>query len=535
MLRFLGSLKTRTAVATSLVIAAILLAHGLWLVISKRAELRRDIEQRAALFARLTCEPICLGYDNYYMSGLHRFRSLVRRFMDQEPNIDRVRVISVSGRVLYDSFEGEGAGPRSEDESPLAQEPAVLEAALGIEPVRVRVPGADGRETLEMIEPYVEERGQHRMAVAYRVDYSTLQPALDGLILTTAGLTLLSILAAALVAVAMTRHITLPIEELTRGAQSIAEGRFDQRLDIWSGDEIQLLAEAFNHMAARLKENVEQLEHSNRKLAEVNEELKELDRLKSDLLANVSHELRTPLTAIKGYTDYMLERKLGAVTDKQEKGLVVVQRNLDRLSRSISALLDFSRMDMGHVTLHIQPFPLAPLVEQVATSLRAELERKRLAFSVSLDPALPPVIGDRERLSQVFENLIVNAMKFTPEGGQITVSAVRAGRIGRPTAEVRVRDTGIGIPANQLDRIFQRFHQVDGSSTRRYGGVGLGLSIVKIILDAHGAPIGVQSEVGHGTEFRFELSVVDLERGAARDERAREAHESGSAGEAPRA
>jgi signal transduction histidine kinase len=539
MLRFLGSLKTRTAVATSLVIAAILLAHGFYLVVRERWELRRDIEARAALFAELTCEPISLGYDNYYASGLHRFRALVREHLRREPSVDRVRIISVKGRVLYDSSEAESDGPRSEDESPALQDAAVLEATLGLEPQRVPVRDRAGQPTLEIVVPYVEEWGRHRLAVAYRVDYSRLGPAVQSLVWATAGLTLVSIVAAAFVAVAFTRHITQPIEELTRGAQSIAEGRFDQRLDIWSGDEIQLLAEAFNHMAARLKENVEQLERSNRKLAEVNEELKELDRLKSDLLANVSHELRTPLTAIKGYTDYMLERKLGAVTEKQEKGLTVVQRNLERLSKSISALLDFSRMDVGHVALNIQPFALPGLVDQVVTGLRAELERKRLTFTGVLDPALPPVIGDRERLSQVFENLIINAMKFTPDGGEISVTATRAGRISRPTAEIRVRDTGIGIPANQLDKIFQRFHQVDGSSTRRYGGVGLGLSIVKIILDAHGAPIGVQSLVGRGTEFRFELPVVDLDKSAPRDERTREAGESGAGvaagGEAPRA
>src|SRR4029079_15988699 len=129
------------------------------------------------------------------------------------------------------------------------------------------------------------------------------------------------------------------------------EGQYGRRLELRSRDELQVLAETFNHMSARLKHNVEQLEDSNEKLAAANEELKELDRVKSDLLANVSHELRTPLTAIKGYTDYMLERKLGAISEKQEKGLLVVQRNMERLARTINALLDFSRLDLGRVTL----------------------------------------------------------------------------------------------------------------------------------------------------------------------------------------
>ncbi|HET8646121.1 MAG TPA: ATP-binding protein, partial [Vicinamibacteria bacterium] len=288
-----------------------------------------------------------------------------------------------------------------------------------------------------------------------------------------------------------------------------------RRLDIRSGDELEVLAEAFNQMSAGLKQNVEQLEESNKKLAAVNEDLKELDRVKSDLLANVSHELRTPLTAIKGYTDYMLERKLGAITEKQEKGLLVVQRNMERLARTINALLDFSRLDLGRVTLNIQPFHLPALVDHILLSLRSELEKKRLAVTVALDVALPQVIGDREKISAVLENLIINAIKFTPEGGRLTVSAARLAGRARPAAELRVADTGIGIPSDQVGRIFARFHQVDASSTRRFGGVGLGLAIVKSILDAHGSTIEVESEVGRGTAFRFVLPLLDKQEVAA--------------------
>src|SRR6185295_15144206 len=184
-------------------------------------------------------------------------------------------------------------------------------------------------------------------------------------------LTLLSIVASVLVALTLASRITRPLEELTAGAQDIAQGHFDRRLHIRSHDELEILAKAFNNMTERLKENVEQLEESNKKLAAVNEELKELDRVKSDLLANVSHELRTPLTAIKGYTDYMLERKLGAISEKQEKGLLVVQRNMERLARTINALLDFSRLDLGRVTLNIQPFHLPALLDHILLSLRS--------------------------------------------------------------------------------------------------------------------------------------------------------------------
>jgi signal transduction histidine kinase len=328
-------------------------------------------------------------------------------------------------------------------------------------------------------------------------------------------LTIVSVLAALLVAAVLASRITRPIQQLTRGAVEIGEGNFERRLDVGGDDEIRILADTLNQMAARLRENIEKLEDSNKRLAGLNDELKELDRMKSDLLANVSHELRTPLTAIKGYTDYILEGKLGPIGDKQEKGLTVIQRNLERLSRSINALLDFSTMDVGRLSLNLQPFAVALLVEQIHQTLRSELERKQLRFESEIPPGLPQVIADRDKLAQVLENLVINAIKFTPSGGLIRIAAARDEKHGRSAVELSVSDSGIGIPEDQIGKIFNRFHQVDGSTTRRFGGVGLGLAIVRSILDAHGAQIRVDSRAGHGSSFRFWLPATGREEALA--------------------
>jgi signal transduction histidine kinase len=442
----------------------------------------------------------------------------MREILRLDTDVDRIQIIGVDGRIRFDSTEmddtashGAGAPPERR-----VLEPQRLAAvkAVGDSTIRGREPS--GEETLEIVAPYREEWGQHTLSVAYRVNYKNLEPAIARLIYVNGALTLASILLSVLVAVGLASRITKPLEALTSGAKDIAEGHFDRRLSITSNDELEILADTFNHMTGRLKENVEQLEESNKKLATVNEELKELDRMKSDLLANVSHELRTPLTAIKGYTDYILERRLGVITEKQEKGLVVVQRNLERLSKTINALLDFSRMDVGRIALNLQPFTLGPLLDQIVTALRSELEKKGLALTTDIERGLPPVIADREKLSAVLENLIINALKFTPEGGRITVSASRAGSPGRPSARIRVSDTGVGIAPDQIAKIFNRFHQVDTSSTRRFGGVGLGLAIVKSILDAHGTAISVESEIGRGTSFAFVLPVLDRTEASAR-------------------
>ena len=521
----LNSLKTRMALTTTVVIVVILMGNAVYLILNKRAELRRDIDDRARIYALLTRQPICEGYTTYYASGFYKFREIMRglqevqmedgSYLKLEPDLERILIVSVKGEILFDSAELEDTGPRREGSARprLIREPERLEAVKRLEPTRLPSRDASGAPAFEIVAPYVEDWGRHKLSVLYLVSYRNLRPNIGTLLYATGGLTLLSILVSMVAAGALASRITRPLEELTAGAQSIAEGQFDRRLTIRSNDELQILAETFNYMTERLKENVEQLEESNKKLAGVNEELKELDRMKSDLLANVSHELRTPLTAIKGYTDYILDRKLGAISEKQEKGLVVVQRNLDRLSKSINALLDFSRMDVGKITLSIHPFSLAQLVSQIGMTLRSELEKKRLQFEADIEADLPQLIGDREKLSQVLENLVINAMKFTPEGGKITVAASRAPEAGRPSAEIRVSDTGIGIPRDQIGKIFNRFHQVDGSTTRRFGGVGLGLAIVKSILDAHGTHVVVESEEGRGTLFRFTLPT--LEKGEA--------------------
>jgi signal transduction histidine kinase len=516
----LNSLKTRTALAIASVIVATLVLNAVYLILTKRAELRAQIEHEARNFAQLTKSQLAKGREDF---DTKNFRLAVRDLMRLNTDVRRLQIVQVDGKVVFDSddrsFMDAPTPPVKWPDFGRVGDPEVLEAVGKDEMTQFRGSNPTGEEVLKIVTPHFEDWGRHKTSVVYDVSYGSLDAKLRGLLYAIGGLTLVSMLVSAGLAMALSRRITRPLEELTAGAQGIAEGRFDARLNIRSHDEIEILADTFNHMTERLQEIVRQLEDTNRKLGAANDDLKELDRMKSDLLANVSHELRTPLTAIKGYTDYMLERKLGAISEKQEKGLVVMQRNLDRLSRSISALLDFSRMDVGRLPLNIQPFALAPLVDQILTTFRSELEKKRLTFTAALDPDLPPMIADREKLSAVIENLVVNAMKFTPEGGRITVSAGRDPAAPRPSVEIRVADTGIGIPPDQVEKVFTRFHQVDTSTTRRFGGVGLGLAIVKSILAAHGSTIVVDSEPGRGSVFRFSLPVLEKQDAASREDR----------------
>ncbi|HEY8497882.1 MAG TPA: ATP-binding protein [Limnochordales bacterium] len=230
-------------------------------------------------------------------------------------------------------------------------------------------------------------------------------------------------------------------------------------------------------------------------------ELRRLERVRSDFVANVSHELRTPLTALKGFIEALQE---GAAEDPatRTRFLEIMARETDRLVALINDLLDLSHLESRNVELRRAPVSLPELAGAVIAMFARKAAAKNLALEQDLPADLPPVLGDEDMLRQVFINLLDNAVKYTPSG-RITVRARAEPQ--QPTVRVEVADTGIGIPRQHLGRIFERFYRVDRARSRELGGTGLGLSIVRHIVELHGGRIEVESEVGVGTTFRFWL------------------------------
>ncbi len=238
--------------------------------------------------------------------------------------------------------------------------------------------------------------------------------------------------------------------------------------------------------------------------AQTDAELRSLDEMKSNLLANVSHELHTPLVSIKGYTEMILKRRLGPLTPEQERGLAVALKNIDRLVEMIDNLLSFSRMEKGETQLHLEDVAFWQLVDE-AIELVGERARKRsITVTTQYETDDLMIRADRVRVGQVLTNLLTNAIKFNTEGGRITVTARRG---PRGFLEIDVTDTGIGIPAEEQQKIFERFYQVDSSRRRSYEGTGIGLAIVRDILRLHGCAIRVESEPGKGSTFAFTLPL----------------------------
>lgn len=234
------------------------------------------------------------------------------------------------------------------------------------------------------------------------------------------------------------------------------------------------------------------------------QKLSELSQLKSNIIANISHELRTPLTHIKGYVELMAAGALGPLTDEQTSAFDVVQKSTNRLERLVEDLIHFSIASRGEFTLNLTSVNLKTILEAVINRSLPKAQEKGIQLAAEYPPDLPLVKADSEKISWVLLELVDNGIKFTPSGGRVAISAVL--KTGFLT--ISVCDTGIGISNEKINDIFEAFHQLDGSATRRYGGTGLGLALVKQIVEAHGASIQVHSQPGTGSIFDINLALA---------------------------
>jgi signal transduction histidine kinase len=229
---------------------------------------------------------------------------------------------------------------------------------------------------------------------------------------------------------------------------------------------------------------------------------KELDQMKSQLLSTVSHELRTPLASIKGFATTLLRQDVDWDESTRREFLAIIDEESDRLAELIGNLLDMSRIEAGTLRVEPEPTDLSPLILETAAEFQMMAHEHQI--EAHLPPSLPPALADPRRIRQVLRNLVENAVKYSPEGGAITISVQpAAGRL-----QIDVGDQGIGIEPQQLDAVFDRFYQVDSASTRKVGGAGLGLSICKAIVEAHHGAIWVESQPGIGSTFSFTLPLA---------------------------
>lgn len=296
---------------------------------------------------------------------------------------------------------------------------------------------------------------------------------------------LVSLLAALAVSVLVTRRLVAPVQAMTEASLAIADGHFERRVaappgDPAEADELGQLARAFNQMAERL-------EHT--------------EEMRRQLLGDVSHELRTPLTAIKGSMEALVDGVLPAEAATFQQ----IEQEADRLQRLVNDLQELSRVEGGAYELNRRLLSVEALAQAAVGRMRTQFQQKGVALGVEVEPGLPPIQGDEDRLLQVLLNLLDNACRYTPPGGQVQLTAGRQGR----EVHLAVRDNGIGIPAEHLPHLFTRFYRVDKSRSRREGGgSGIGLAIARHLVEAHGGRIWAESAgPGQGSTFWVALPL----------------------------
>jgi len=505
----------------------------------------------------------------------------------------RVTLMDTHGDVVLDTISDE------ESQRNQSEHPEVAAAAGGNTGVHLRKTTYSAYNVMHVAVPVNGGNGQSailRLGIPLQGAHDTLQ-GLWGRI----GLSLLLVaVVAGLFGLRFAHGIAAPIEAITRSTRKIASGAFDERIHQRGRDELRVMTDAINGMAARISEQIEDLTQQKGKLEGVLTHLvsgvlvvdrsgrvtlvnkaaehligvaaddllakwhweagqnfglsslideailigtaqkrevtlykpvertvevyispvfsnngriagavvllhdvsdwRRLERMRSEFVANVSHELRTPITAVKGFSETLLD---GAMTDPEitKQFLQIIYDESDRLTRLVTDLLELSKIESGHTVFRYQPTDLSRLVERTVTRYQHQAQTAELILTTELPPE--PVLADvdADRVAQVLINLLGNAIAYTPQGGRVIVGLEEREEF----AVLTVRDTGIGIPAEDLPRLFERFYRVDKARARRSGGTGLGLAIVKHIVEGHGGRVDVTSSVGDGSTFRASL------------------------------
>lgn len=286
----------------------------------------------------------------------------------------------------------------------------------------------------------------------------------------------------------LSKTLVTPIQELTRAAEAVAGGDFSHKVSNQSEDEIGVLTRTFSDMAGQLEDTLD--------------DLKKSEQTRREFVANVSHELRTPITSIRSYAE-TLDEDPAMDADTRHRFLDVIVNESDRMAKIVQDLLTLSRFDAGRIGFSFEQFSFEKSVRDVYAATRIEAQNHRHEFTLEFLTPLPEIWGDRARIEQVLINMISNAIKYTKDGGRIRMTAGQKG----DTVWCTVKDNGIGIPKEDVSRIFDRFYRVDKARSRESGGTGLGLSIAREIVVRHGGNIAVQSAPGRGTAITVTLPV----------------------------
>ncbi len=415
------------------------------------------------------------------------------KFLDEEATARGLRamLITNSGYMLYDTAQVFEPGWRIETTKSAPLIPAQRPMMAGGAVFTGQFENPDGSAWLYVAQPVRTTREIQDNTVMVLMAAPIPQQSLgevfrvfgDTFLLPLAQAGLIGLVIAVGLSFLISRSVARPLQNISHAAQRIAGGDYRQNVPANGPKEVQTLAHTFNYMAARVATT---------------------RQAQQDFLANVSHDLRTPLTSIQGFSQAIMDG-VAADPDSAQHAAQIIHDEAGRLHRMVESLLDLARIESDRFTMRQHAVALTDLLEGIGARMAFKAQEKGLRLNVQVPPDLPRIPGDGDRLAQVFTNLLDNAIKHTPRGGAVTLSASASPQ----GVAISVQDTGEGIPAEDLPRIFERFYQVDKSrESNRRSGAGLGLAITRQIVEAHDGTIQVASKVGEGTIFTVWLPFL---------------------------
>ncbi len=432
---------------------------------------------------------------------IHKELAELKMLVDEEKssNLDVAYafITDAGGNVLAHTFSDDAAFPAELNEP--NTDIRIMDMKEGIV-YDIASPILKGSKTIGMVRIGIKEENTLR--------------AINNILGVVIGITLLTIILSVFIGAGLASLIVRPVNRLRSATEDMAKGNLDVRVDIKTGDEIQQLASSFNQMAIRLEDSYENL-------VKTNQELEKAYKVKSDFLAIMSHELRTPLTAIIGFSEMLMEGVVGSIKDEQKDMLKEILHNAADLLDMINSMLDFTKVESGRMKLEVTNFDISETLKRVCRTISPLAQNKGLQLNIDIHDGLPVIEGDERKIQRAVLNLLANATKFTPKAGRISLKAHHfkswnefAGadaiknEFENPEqlflgggVQVIVEDSGIGIPSEYCDQVFDMFYQVEEASTRSYGGIGLGLALARQFVQMHKGHIWVESEVGKGAKF----------------------------------
>jgi len=464
------------------------------------------MEQSARTYASLVSKPLARLAGFLGSSGRGILDQQVAALRELNQDVTRLEIVDVRGHIVLRAESGAVNVYGNGVDPPTITDGEILRAISRLESTAVRITEPDGTRVYRVVAPVVQQWGTHMYSLVGTFSYDRVDRQFRSSLWLSALIIMVGLGLTHWVSVTLAGGITRGVERLRTGVQRLREGDLNERVSVKSRDEIEELAEAFNAMADELQNTIHELREANR-------ELETLDQTKADLVANVSHELKTPLTALRGYLELMSDGGLGAIPGEAQRAVMVCRKNVQRLSLRVEELVQLSHLErFTSLDAKREDIALGPLLESIVEAFRPRVEERGIDLVLRLNNYLRLLDANCEQIERVFLNILDNAVKFTPAGGSVLIVAEPHNHEGRDGIQVRVRDSGVGIPNAALVRIFDRFHQVDPSSRRRYGGMGLGLSLVRNIVEAHHGAVWVESQEGIGSTFFVWLPAVDETR-----------------------